>query len=253
MRGLTAQDILAVWEAGQDQHPVDRALTMLEPALPDSDRASLAALPVGQRDSLLFRLREAVLGPRLRGLADCPKCHCRVEFTLKTDTLCAGPPPAAENALKLAGRRKKVRFRLPDSFDLAHAAVCSDVPTARAAIARRCLLGAKETGKMAKCESGRSEEDAAPELSQTEVEQLAAAMEKADPQAEVLLDLRCPDCANEWQAALDIASFFWHELTAMSRDMLEEVAVLARAYGWSEGEILNMSQARRRLYMERLA
>jgi hypothetical protein len=237
MRSLTAQDILAVWEAGQDQHPVDRALTMLELALPDSDRATLAALPVGRRDSLLFRLREAVLGSRLRGMADCPKCRCRVEFTLQTDALCPDTPPATEHVLKLAGRRKKVRFRLPDSFDLARAAVCSDVPTARAELARRCLLN----------------EDAAPALTEPEIEQLAAALEDADPQTEVLLESRCPDCANEWQAVLDIASFFWQELTAMSRDMLEDVALLARAYGWSEGEILTMSPARRRLYMERLA
>ena len=237
MRSLTAQDILAVWEAGQDQHPVDRALTMLEPALPDSDRAALAALPVGQRDSLLFRLREAVLGPKLRGVADCPKCHCRVEFTLKTDTMCAGPPPATEHALKLPGRKQKVRFRLPDSFDLAHAAVCQDIKTARAELARRCLV----------------DDVTPPALTEPEIQQLAAALEKADPQGEVLLESRCPDCASEWQVVFDIASFFWQELTAMSRDMLEEVAVLARAYGWSEREILNMSPARRRLYLEKLA
>jgi len=237
MQGLTAQDILAVWEAGQDQHPVDRALTMLEPALPDSDRAALAALPVGRRDSLLFRLREAVVGARLRGMADCPKCHCRVEFTLKTDTMCTDPPPATEHAVKLAGRRKRVWFRLPDSFDLAHAAVCRDIKTARAELARRCML----------------KEAAAPALTEPEIEQLAAAVEDADPQAETLLELRCPECANEWPAVLDIASFFWQELSAMSRDMLEDVAVLARAYGWSEGEILAMSPARRRLYLERLA
>jgi hypothetical protein len=235
MRSLTAQDILAVWETGQGQHPVDRALTMLEPALPDSDRAALAALPVGRRDSLLFRLREAVLGSRLRGLADCPKCRCRVEFTLQTDILCSDTPVATEHILKLA--QHDVRFRLPDSFDLARAAACEDVSTARAEIARRCLL----------------DQDASRALTEPEIEQLAAAIERADPQAEVLLDLRCPECANEWQTVLDIASFLWQELTAMSRDMLEEVALLARAYGWSERDILTMSPTRRRLYLERLA
>jgi hypothetical protein len=236
MRGLTAQDILAVWEAGQDQHPVDRTLTMLEPAFPDSDRAALAALPIGRRDSLLFRLREALLGPKLRGLAECPKCHCRVEFDFSIETLSSDKHTEREFALRLGRRKEEVRFRLPDSFDLAAAAICADVATARATIARRCLLDEK---------AGRV-------LGEKGIEQVAAAMEKADPHAEVLLEMRCPGCTNKWQVELDIASFFWQELAALARDLLGDVAVLARAYGWSEQDILAMNPARRRLYLEEL-
>jgi hypothetical protein len=57
MPSQTAQDILAVWEAGQDQHPVDRALTVLEHGFPDLTRKRSASLPLGQRDRLLLALR----------------------------------------------------------------------------------------------------------------------------------------------------------------------------------------------------
>ena len=51
---------------GQDQHPLDRALTLLA-ACPELTRDELAALSVGQRGGLarLLTLRERTFGPAL--------------------------------------------------------------------------------------------------------------------------------------------------------------------------------------------
>jgi hypothetical protein len=66
----------------------------------------------------------------------------------------------------------------------------------------------------------------------------------------VLINLRCPDCGHDWQSVFDIASFFWTEISVQARRLLQDVATLARAYGWREADILEMSSARRAFYLE---
>ena len=80
MRPLSAQDLLRVWEVGENQHPLDRALTLLAAACPELTWDELAALSVGQRDARLFTIREQTSGPRLNGFAECPRCAERLEF-----------------------------------------------------------------------------------------------------------------------------------------------------------------------------
>jgi hypothetical protein len=74
-------------------------------------------------------------------------------------------------------------------------------------------------------------------------------MLKLDAQANVQLDLHCPACQRGWTAAFDIVAFFWGELDAWAQRLLVEVHKLASAYGWSEADILGMSQVRRNLYL----
>src|SRR5436305_1772651 len=64
MHGFAPSNLLEIWEAGEDQHPVDRALTLLQAGQPGRTRADLAELTVTERDALLLRLRAA---PPLRG------------------------------------------------------------------------------------------------------------------------------------------------------------------------------------------
>ncbi len=52
MRALTGQEILYIWDSGQGQHSLDRALTMLLVAFPETTRDTLALLSIGQRDTL---------------------------------------------------------------------------------------------------------------------------------------------------------------------------------------------------------
>jgi hypothetical protein len=72
MRPLEGQNLLAAWERGLDEHPVERALTLLAAALPDGERDDLARLPLGARDALLLALHERTFGAALQAVAACP-------------------------------------------------------------------------------------------------------------------------------------------------------------------------------------
>jgi hypothetical protein len=50
-----------------------------------------------------------------------------------------------------------------------------------------------------------------------------------------------------------VAAFVWEEIEACAARLLDDVHVLARAYGWSERAILALPEMRRAAYLERVA
>jgi hypothetical protein len=66
----------------------------------------------------------------------------------------------------------------------------------------------------------------------------------------MLLDFICPVCGHAGQTLFDIAGYLWEEIRTQAQRLLHEVHALARAYGWREGDILALSAARRRAYLE---
>ena len=241
MRTLSAYDLLRVWEVGEDQHPLEKALTLLAAACPELTWDDLAALSVGQRDARLLTLREQTSGPKLNGFAECTRCAQRLEFDVAVADLRVAPDPdAAEEVRELVAEGLALRFRLPNSRDLAAVLGCQDQAAARSLLVQRCVLEASRDGVPV----------AGGELPAEAITALAQRMAECDPQAEVLLDLRCPACEHGWQALFDIVAFFWAELAAQAKRLLREVHALARAYGWREVDILGMSARRRQFYLE---
>ena len=76
------------------------------------------------------------------------------------------------------------------------------------------------------------------------------ALEALDPQADVLLDLRCPACGSRWSEVFDAGLVLWSDIRLAAQRLLSEVAQLARAFHWSERDILGMPASRRRFYLE---
>jgi hypothetical protein len=241
MAPLYAQDILRIWEAGGAQSPVGRALAILAAASPGVPGEALAALPVGRRDARLLEIREETFGPTLDGVSPCPQCAERVEFTLAIADLHARVGPDAEPAEgEVRLEDWSVRYRLPTSGDLAAAAGWGDPGAARRILAGRCILEARRGGAPVE----------AWEVPPEAISRMAAAMAEQDPSAEVLLDFICPACGHAGQTLFDIAVYLWEEIRAQAQRLLREVHALAGAYGWREADILALSAARRRAYLE---
>ena len=253
MRKLSIQDLLRIWERGLRQHPIDRALTILAVAFPEKSRDELAALSIGQRDKQLLDIREQTFGATLNLFFECPQCAEQMEFPLATADIRVAPPSPPTPLLEGEGpgvRAKQefelvtddfvLRFRPPNSFDLAAIAGYQDVNTARRLLVQRCVLQISRGGV----------EVYSKELPEEVVAKLAARLAECDPQTEVLLDPECPSCGHHWQMIFDIVSFFWTEISAQAKRLLRDVHTLARFYGWREADILSMSAARRQFYLE---
>lgn len=239
MPGLTGAELLRVWEESLAQHPLDRALTLLHAAEPGSSRAELARLDVAERDARLYRLRAELFGRTLSAFAVCPACGERLEFSIDTGELGVVPESPGEWSVEADG--VAVRFRLPDSRDLAAAASAGNAAAARAELAARCVVSATAP-------DGRELDPRT--LGEPVLAALSARMAEVAPTADVRLDLTCPACGHAWEILLDIGEFLWAEIANLARRLLREVHALARAYGWSEAEILAMSPRRRQSYLE---
>ncbi|MFG2135505.1 hypothetical protein [Streptomyces sp. NPDC048650] len=238
-------ELLATWEAGLAQQGSGRALLLHRAARPGTGTDALLSVPLGERAADLFALRRALFGDRMQVTLDCadPDCGEAMEFDLDAAEL--GPrPQLPEGGLRVVEGDWVVHFRLPSPADLAAlASVATDAEDARRLLGARCALSVRR--------GGRAAADGEPvRLPEPVLKRFAEAAEQADPAAEVVLNIACPECGAATPAELDIAAYLWTELDAWARDVLLDVHLLASAYGWSEPRILALSPLRRRYYLE---
>lgn len=239
MHRLTAAALLDLYEAGAAVRGPEQALALLSAAAPALPRADLAALPVGRRDALLLQLYRANFGAQIDLLASCPSCAETLELSLDATALLALAPTAPPAPLQLDLGDYRMHCRLPDSRDMAAVFAARLAPDAALdLLLRRCI---------------RASESDLPPAADLPPEVLAAlseAMERADPLAAITIQLCCPTCGHTWAPLFDIAQQLWAVLSRRAGELLREVAVLARTYGWSETAILAMSPQRRHWYLE---
>jgi len=232
MQALGEAELLALWERGIARHPIDRAVLLCAWARPDLPPSRLPDLPLGALNSSLLRLRVACFGSCISACVDCERCGERMEFTLDTaPLLAAANDDDAPAEFELSG----LRFRVPCSRDLAMVAGQRDITVAALNLLKQCCL--THTDKT--------------EVSLTGI--LAAAeavMERLDPAADINLAIACKACGHSWLADLNIGALLWDEIDVRARTLLAEVHELARAYGWTEPEILALSPQRRVAYLD---
>lgn len=234
MRTLSAASVIEVWERGLGQAPVERALTLLA-ACADDPAENLPALSVGQRDARLTEVYRRLFGETLEAYAECPQCGERLEYSIPARELQGAAAGEGNAALKLMSGGATLQLRLPNSLDLMAAGRCGSVDEAREMLARRCIVSQGLPDGL---------------LPDGLIEEIAERLRTAEPEAEQLIQLTCIECSHRWQLVLDIERFLWMKLGVLAKRLLREVHVLARAYGWSEAEILAMAAVRRQLYIE---
>jgi hypothetical protein len=233
MLPLGPSDLLALWERGRGRHAIDRALLLFAAACPELDSDRLADLSLGQRNAALVRLRQCTFGSEIPAYVDCPSCGERMELAIQLDTFLPRQKEAfTDGQFEADG----FRFRLPTSRDLAALLDHADAESAAAHLLERCCLA-------------RPNNALAPSLHDL-LENIETKLEALDPSANIELSLVCASCHHAWAAPFDIASLLWDEVEARARALLAAVHALARAYGWSEREVLALGEQRRSTYLD---
>lgn len=215
--------VLDWWEDARALSPIDRPLHLLA-LFVEASAAAIADWPIGRRDRALLDARAILLGPEIRAIAACAACGAEVEAVFTARAITVDDEGADEAALA-----DGTRLRVATSRDLA-AALAS--PRPRLALAQACTV------------------EGAPDWTEAKVAEAGAALQALDPQADVRLALECAECDTGWTAPLFVEPFLWRELGAWARGRFHEVDRLARAYGWSEADVLALSPQRRRTYVE---
>lgn len=234
MAVMSSENLLWVWEQSVRRHPIDRALLLFAIAAPDTPPNTLADIPLGARNVALMELHRKSFGTQLDAWADCTGCGERLEISLDSAQL----PPVPANShtpVEVAG----YRFHRPTSRHMARLTDVANPETAARQLLRECAESVEELPH---------DEAAEGEL----LDAVDAAMDAADPWAELSLGIRCPACGHEYSATFDIAAYLWEKIDGHARQLLDDIHTLAKAYGWTEPNILALSNSRRAAYLARV-
>ncbi|WP_372015245.1 hypothetical protein [Pseudoxanthomonas sp. 10H] len=219
---------LALWEGAAGRRGLAREAALLD--------ATPRSLP--ERNLLALRRYAHLFGAELELVGRCPHCRAAVEFTIDAvdcaDAMEGGPAaPAAAEWHVLETDAAPLRFRLPGPADLGALDAVEDPADFAESLLARCIDGPLP--------------DAAAR------DAISRRMEALMPGAVVSFSLLCPDCGGGWSAPLDPVELLWRELRLRAESLLGDVAVLARGFGWSEREILELGAVRRAAYLQLLA
>lgn len=231
MTPLSSATVLELWEAGLERSPAARASLLLAAA----GEGKLDDWPVGRRDRMLI---EHFSGPGtvLDALADCPSCGAVLDVAFDTRAVLSksrtGPV-----SLDVDGHR--VVARAVTVGDLAALPVDESTAAQRTALLERCVVSATLAGVPV----------APAELPDAVVDRVEDELDRLDPTADIVVVLDCADCGTTWSESLDPVRFAWSTVETRARRCATEVHTLARAYGWSEYDILALTPFRRHLYL----
>jgi len=196
-------------------------------------------LPVTDLDALVMRLRQLLIGDRIRADVACPAIGCgrRIDLAFGIEDFLAhhGPEPAKwptepddePGWFRPIESAERVSFRLPTVAD--QLAVIGR-PAADDELARRCVRPADVPARL----RHRVEE----------------AMESLAPSLCGDLNGVCPECGAEVVVEFDARWYCLRELRDRAAFLYQDVDLLARRYRWTERDILALPHGRRAAYAE---
>ena len=222
--------VLALWERGAGLDRWEREALLL------AARGARPPQRIGARNAALLALRHDLFGRAWPLISRCPACNTDSEFTVDSVELAQGLSALAAAAEPIAveweGRR--IELRPPTVEDLRAIAVCGDAGAAARDLLLRCASAAVVADRL---------EDQA-------ISELGTGLERTDPAAVVSFALQCAVCGHRWSAAIDVGDALWTEVRRAAEQALVAIDALARAYGWTEREVLRLSPTRRAAYLQ---
>jgi hypothetical protein len=220
--------ILALWEGAVGLPRPRRGDALL--------RDCGAPRPLGERNRRLLALRGALFGRSWPLTSDCPGCAAACELSVDcaalTEALDMMAPPT--DGARFDWNGQPIAVRAPTADDLSAIADGEDIAGAAAALLARCLPADFDLSQLAA----------------EDLETLEGLIESLDPAAAISFALECPACGHGWSAPVDVANAVWTELQRAAELTLTEVDALARAYGWTENQVIGLSPARRAAYLQ---
>lgn len=231
MRGTASasreRQVLELWEqtVGLDRWQRDDALLGREAPAPRG---------LGARNRALLALRNALFNRRWFLCSACPACATESEFAVDcvdlADQLAEHP---VEECTTIEWSGRTLTARAPTVDDLIAIAREADGAGAARALLARCLDGADDLA-----------------IDEQAIERLEGQLEALDPAASIAFQVRCVACDHEWSSPLDVGEALSAELQRAAERTLTEIDALARAYGWSEAEVMQLSPVRRAAYLQ---
>lgn len=234
---LDGDALLTLWECTLGQPPQARDEALLQA---QSEGVS-PPQTLGERNARLIDVHARVFGRELALLSHCVQCGTAVQFSTDCESLAArNPAPDACTSHRLQVHGHLIEFRLPTHTDIAAVSSARAEDDFVLQLLERCVLAC--TRDDASVPVGA--------LPEAVLDALSQRMEALDPAASVSFAVACPHCDAQWEARLDVGQLVWQKIQAAAESLLLDIDALARAYGWTEREVLQLNPLRRAAYLQ---
>ena len=234
---IDGEVLLALWERALVHAPDERGVALLQATFDEFPSTS----SLGTCNLRLAELHARLFGRELALTSHCPACATLAQFTGDCAALVAtANTPAVPVVASLRVGEFLLEFRLPNTVDVKAASKYANVDEFARHLLERCILACACDG----------EAMMASDLPTTVLDALSRHLEMLDPAASVSFAVTCPQCAVEWDARLDLAEALWRKLQVTAERFLLDIDILARTYGWTEGEVMSLSATRRAAYVQ---
>lgn len=237
---IDAAALLALWERAIAVPPALRGDGLLDAS---GDAGMRADVPrtLGGRNRGLFALHRRLFGGVLELRSQCPACDAVAQFSADTRALADALPPGQDTPDgHFAEAGFDLQFRLPTASDLAALGAEEDAERGARRLLERCVSCCRRDGTDVPLD----------DVPAVVLAALSGHMEALDPGASLTFDVSCPTCATRWDAPFDPAQALWALVQAAAERVLLDIDALARAYGWTEPEVLALSPTRRAAYLQ---
>ena len=227
--------LLELWERGLGREGSLRADALLR------DDAEATARTLGQRTRALLQLHTTLFDAHVELVSHCRSCDALAQFNVDCEALLRQLPASDDAPVhRLELDDCAIEFRLPTGADVA-AASHQPTPDAFARhVLDQCVLSCTRSGTPLLLD----------EVPPAVIDAVSQRMETLDPGAIVSFAVECPECATHWDAPLDVSQLVWQQVRTSAERLFLDVDALARAYGWTEREVLSLSPARRAAYLQ---
>lgn len=242
MNVLSAEQLLLVWEQAHNYSLLQKTLLLLNLVTPESEKRDVELLSIGQRDTHLLKLRNYLFGSTLHNTTNCPNCKSKLEWDMNLGDLIIQETDKHEylRVHSLNMDDFQIKFRLPNSKDIIQFLSENGDKTKPYSFLRYCILEIVSVKSNKKIQS----------VPENIINALIERISELDPAADIRINISCPSCGYKWEAIFDIMSYLWSEIDNWAHKTLQEVYILASAFGWPEKDILNMDAKRRQTYIE---
>ena len=225
---LTSRQIVYLAQVCSGLHILDAELTILRTAFPELSPERMLEWTIGEKTRALLITRANTFGHEIDGQFSCTQCHEQLSVSMNISALLSVAQPK-EQRFDLLIEDESIPCRLPTVKHLIHSIKSDDMME----IAKLCV----------------AQSDSA-QLDKSILPALIHEFETRDPLIKTSIKSDCLGCQHTDRYQFSIGHYFLQEMMIFSQRITMDVHTLARFYGWSESEILNMSQYRRNTYIE---
>ena len=190
-------------------------------------------LTIYDRDRIFIEVYANTFGPKIETSVACSSCTTKFDISFPLDELVSQMEDGIEIDSEMMSNPfpfktpEGFRFRLPTGED--ELAVMGMNPgKAESELLKRCIP--EENGNI-------------------DTESLQKEMKIVAPLADIELNAQCPECSMSQLLHFNIQQYFLSSLIQEKDQLVREVHLLARFYGWGLNEILDLPRSMRRKYV----